>query len=305
MEDVTDTVFRRIIKSCAPPDIMFTEFTSVDGLDSKGANIVGQRLTFTENEKPLIAQIWGTTTESYYKAAQDMVKREFDGIDINMGCPVPKVIKQGCCSALINDHPKAQEIIAATKEGAGELPVSVKTRIGFSSIVTEDWIGFLLEQKIAAIAVHGRTTKELSAVPNHWDEIAKARILRDKISPSTIIIGNGDIKSREEGLEKIKEHGLDGVMIGRGVLENPWIFEKNSEFEIWNSKNRLALFKSHISLFDETWGDKKNFAILKKFIKMYISGFDGAAEMRNRLFECKSIEELSEHVKQLVEKGTV
>ncbi|PIZ47632.1 dihydrouridine synthase [candidate division WWE3 bacterium CG_4_10_14_0_2_um_filter_41_14] len=305
MEDVTDTVFRRVIQSCAPPDIMFTEFTSVDGLDSKGADMVSQRLKFTEIEKPLIAQIWGTTTESYYKASQDMVKRGFDGIDINMGCPVPKVIKRGCCSALTNDHPKAQKIIEATREGAGDLPISVKTRIGFKTIETEDWIGFLLEQNLDALIIHGRTTKELSAVPNHWDEIAKAKKLRDTISPLTIIIGNGDIKSRGEGLEKIEEHGLDGVMIGRGVLENPWIFEKNSQFEIRDLNNRLSLFKSHISLFDQTWGDKKNFAILKKFIKMYISGFDGAAKLRNQLFECKNIEELSEYLKQLVEKGTV
>jgi len=198
MEDVTDTVFRRIVTSCAAPDIMFTEFTSVDGMDSEGSVHVSHRLKFDNSEKPLIAQIWGTTPESYFNAAQELQKRNFDGIDINMGCPVPKIIKKGCCSALINDHTKAKEIIDATRSGAGKLTLSVKTRIGFKTIVTDEWIGFLLEQNLDALTIHGRTTKELSSVPNHWDEIGKAVALKNRIAPHTIILGNGDIMSREE-----------------------------------------------------------------------------------------------------------
>lgn len=299
MEDVTDTVFRRIVQSCAPPDIMFTEFTNADGLNSEGYELVSQRLKFDQSEKPLIAQIWGESPESYYRSAQKIVERGFDGIDINMGCPVQKIVKKGYCSALINDHPKASEIIAATRDGAKDLPISVKTRIGFEKMVTEEWIGFLLTHKLDALIVHGRTAKELSQVPNHWEEIGKAAKLKEKISPTTILIGNGDVRSREEGIEKIKTYGLDGVMIGRAIFEDPWVFARKPLSHYTNRNLMLELFMNHIELFESTWGDTKNFAILNKFVKMYVRSFDGAAEARDILSQSGSISELKSRLNKI------
>lgn len=196
MEHVTDTVFRQIIDKAGKSDVYFTEFTSVEGLLSKGGEKVTQRLAFTEKERPLVAQIWGKTPEKYKLATEKIVEMGFDGVDINMGCPDRTVVRNGCCSALINNHPLAQEIIQAVKEGAqGKIPVSVKTRIGFSTIQIEDWISFLLEQDPAVVTVHLRTVKEKSLVPAHWDKMAEVVKLRNEINPQTILIGNGDVES--------------------------------------------------------------------------------------------------------------
>jgi len=199
MEDVTDTVFRQIVLSLGKPDLFFTEFTNCEALLSKGKRRVEHRLQFTSLEKPIIAQIWGTKPEQFKKVAETLVDMGFDGIDINMGCPERSVVRQGACSALIKDHALTREIIQAVKEGSGgKLPVSVKTRIGFNEIQTEEWIGFLLEQDLASLTIHGRTVKEMSAVPAHWDEIGKVTLLRDQLNSNTIIIGNGDVMSLKE-----------------------------------------------------------------------------------------------------------
>jgi len=181
MEEVTDTVFRQIICKVSRPDVMFTEFANVEGLMSDGRNEVIKRLRYEEIERPIVAQIWGKDPKNFYEVTKLIKRLRFDGVDINMGCPEKDVVKNGCCIALINNRGLAAEIIAAVKEGAGDLPVSVKTRIGLDKIITEDWCGFLLEQKIDALTVHGRTAKEKSDVPAHWDEIAKVVRLRNQL----------------------------------------------------------------------------------------------------------------------------
>jgi tRNA-dihydrouridine synthase len=203
MEDVTDTVFRRIVGRHGAPDLYVTEFTNTDALTSKGERIAMQRLRFEESERPIIAQIWGIHPKSYYESAKKIATMGFDGIDINMGCPQRDVIKSGACSALIRNHKLTKEIIEATKDGAGDLPLSVKTRIGFSEIQTEDWCRFLLEQNLAALTIHARTVKEQSLVPAHWEEVTKVVALRDKINKQTLIIGNGDVIDRADGLKKV------------------------------------------------------------------------------------------------------
>src|SRR3989344_5899284 len=218
MDDVTDTVFRQVVAVVSKPNLFFTEFTNVDGLQSVGREKVLTRLQHQKTERPLIAQIWGLNPENFCKSAQDISKMDFDGIDLNMGCPEHGTVKKGACSALINNPELAAQIIAATKKGAGDLPVSVKTRIGFSEIQTEEWCGFLLKQDIAVLTVHGRTVKEMSKVPAHWDEIGKVVKLRDKMGLKTLIIGNGDVENREDGLKKVQEYGVDGIMIGRGIF---------------------------------------------------------------------------------------
>lgn len=283
MEDVTDTVFRQIIKLAGEPDLYFTEFTNADGIVHGGSRYTAQRLQFTTAEKPLIAQIWGNNPENYVTSCKQLSEMGYDGIDINMGCPVRKVVKRGNCSGLIRNPKLAGELIQAAKEGAGNLPVSVKTRIGNDKIVTEDWIGFLLEQDLAAITVHARTSNEMTKVPVHAEEFGKAVELRNKINKNTLIIANGDIMTRDQGLKIISKYGVDGVMIARGLLHNPWVFNKNKKFEDITVFEKLTLLKKHVELFDNTWGKTKNFELMKKFYKAYLNGFDKASEMRSEL----------------------
>jgi tRNA-dihydrouridine synthase len=198
-------------------------------------------------------------------------------------------MKIGACAALIDNPSLAREIIAAVKQGT-TLPVSVKTRIGTKRIATEDWLGFLLNQKLSALTVHGRTAKELSAVPAHWDEIAKVVNLRNEISPETIVIGNGDVKNALDAKSKWQTVKVDGMMIGRGVFENIACF--NPQGAILNAKEKTEVLKRHITLWDETWGAKKNFSVLKKYVKIYIRDFDGASDLRAKLMETESVEEL-------------
>lgn len=300
MEDVTDTVFRRIVASASRPDIFFTEFTSVDGMLSKGADKVMQRLIFSEKERPIIGQIWGSDPEKFFKAAQIIKKMGFDGVDINMGCPEKSVVKRGCCSALILNHDLAGKIIQSVKDGAGGLPISIKTRIGFRDIETEDWVSFLISQNIDALIIHGRTVREKSQVPAHWDEIGKAVKIRNKMGVDTLILGNGDIISAEDALEKIKEYKVDGVMIGRGVFKDYWIFNKNSKKYQPTLEEKLKILLMHAEMFDKQWGKKKNFAILRKFFKSYVADFPGASGLRVKLTQTNSVEEVQNILKGLV-----
>jgi len=226
MEDVTDTVFRQIIAKCGKPDIFFTEFTNVDGMCSKGRDNVGKRLIFTENERPIVAQVWGKNPENFLKTAKLIKDMGFDGIDINMGCPKKSVIKKGLGGELINNQSLAKEIFLATKEGVGGLPISIKTRIGVKKIQTEEWTKFLLGLNLDCLIIHGRTVAEMSESPVHWDEIEKVVKLKNSMKLKTLIIGNGDVKSYKEATEKSKQYGLDGIMIGRGIFNNLWIFNK-------------------------------------------------------------------------------
>lgn len=278
MEDVTDTVFRQVIEEIAPPDVFFTEFTNVEAILHGETS----RLTYKKTKVPTVAQIWGINPENFYKAAQYITALGFSGIDINMGCPDKDVVKNGCGIALIRDRPKVGEIIQATKEGAGGLPVSIKTRIGWDKIVTEDWCGFLLEQKLDALTVHGRTGKEKSDGPAHWDEIAKIV----KMKGGTVIIGNGDVKSASNVQGLADRYGVDGVMIGRGIFENPWCFSDH----LPTQKEKLDLLKRHLELWEDTWEGKKNFSVLKKYFKIYIRDFEGAGELRSRLMQTTDAE---------------
>lgn len=291
MENVTDMVFRQIVASCGKPDVFFTEFTNVDGLVSKGRERVIHRLQFTEGERPLIAQIWGNNPEHYYEAVKLIKDMKFDGIDINMGCPANKVVSKGFCAGLIRNPSLAKEIILATKEAAGDMPVSVKTRIGYDKIQTEEWAGFLLEMQPAALTIHGRTAAEMSKVPAHWDEIGKVVNLRNQMKSKTLIIGNGDIQSYKQGIERANTYNVDGVMIGRGIFDNLWIFNKEVSLESITHKEKIQLLIDHIQLYESTWGKTKNYEVLKKFYKIYVSGIPDAAEFRAQLMSYKTPKE--------------
>lgn len=307
MDDVTDTVFRQVVRKHGSPDVFITEFTSTDALCSKGEHSTMRRLKFTEKERPLIVQIWGTIPEHFYLSAVKLSKMGFDGIDINMGCPIRDVVKGGACSALIKNPKLAKLIIEATKKGAPNLPVSVKTRVGFNSIETEMWIGFLLEQNLDAIIIHARTANEMSAFPAHWEEIKKSVLLREAKGMDTVIIGNGDVIDRNDGIEKIKSTGADGIMIGRGTFHNLYAFREDSDkWHLLSPKDKVAILKEHVQLYEKTWGDARKFPILKKFFKIYINGFPNAADMRTQFMETHTpAEAISLAEKILVQKVTL
>lgn len=292
LDGVTDVVFRQMVVKFGKPDVLFTEFASCEGMQSKGKTRVEQKFLFKPNESPIVAQIWGTNPEDFYETAKHVRSLGFAGIDINMGCPIADIIKSGACSALIKNFPLAAEIIKSTKKGAGDIPVSVKTRIGFSSENIEKWINFLLKQDIAALSVHLRTVKEMSKVPAHWELMPQIIKLRNLHAPKTLIIGNGDIASLDEIEKKYEQYGCDGFMVGRGIFANPWMFNKNKNIENISTKERFDTFLKHASLYEKTWGKDKNFANLKKFCKVYINNFPDAGECREKIMEAKSLEEL-------------
>ena len=308
MEDVTDTSFREIVLKTMQDgklNLLFSEFTSVEGMTHPiGHDKVKHRLRINESEKELlkqknvklIAQIWGKDPEKYYKTAQYIAQEtDFDGIDINMGCPVKNVVKNGCCSALIAQPELAKEIILATKE-ATNLPLSVKTRIGFKEVVTESWISHLLGTPIDALAIHGRIQSQMSDGLADWNEIAKGVQLRNELAPQIKIIGNGDVESYQDGLHKIAQYGVDGVMVGRGIFKNPWFFHPDKETV--SMEEKLALLKEHTRVFVATWGRDKNFAILRRFFKIYTNEFKGASALRNELMSTSNAEEVYKAVEQ-------
>jgi len=312
MEDVTDTVFREVVLSVSDPDalnVVFTEFTSTDGLcHEKGRPKVIERLLVNASEikllksrnTKLVAQIWGGDPEKFRLSAKLISEMNlFDGIDINMGCPAKKVVKNKSCANLINFPDLAKEIIYATVESTG-LPVSVKTRIGFSRINTEEWISHLLETKPKAITIHGRTRKMMSNGPVLWDEIGKAVTLRNQLGSETLILGNGEVTSYSDALNRIEQYGVDGVMVGTGVFKNPWMF--NTEPVEITVDRRIELMRKHITLYQNTWGIGKDYNVLKRFFKIYLNGFSNAAHWRDAFMRAHGYDEalwlLDEMVKQ-------
>jgi tRNA-dihydrouridine synthase len=298
MEDVTDTVFRQVILKAGRPNVSYTEFMSVEGFASeKGRANVAKRLVYTPEEKPLIAQIWGITPASYEQTAREIVKLGFDGIDINMGCPIRKIVQTGGCSKLIGNYALTKEILDATKQGVqGEIPVSIKTRLGFNENIINEWAAFLLEQDLAEITVHGRIAAEMSIPPAHWDEIAKVVELRNKMKKETIILGNGDVLTYTDGIEKAREYEVDGVMVGRGIFKNPWFFDETIVFEEKSKEDKIELMKFHINLYERTWGNKKPLQNLRHYFKIYLNGFEGAAALRDNLMEASTYDAIREMI---------
>jgi tRNA-dihydrouridine synthase len=307
MDDVTDTVFRQIVNACHAPDLSFTEFVNVDGLVSPGRPKLLKKLRFDESEKNLVAQLWGLNPDNFAAIAEQIADGSlakelglpdgcnFVGVDLNMGCPAKSEVQNGTCSALIKPENRelAGEIIDAAKRGlAGRLPLSVKTRIGFSE-VDMSWFEFLFSKKLNMLTVHGRTRKEMSKVPAHWEVIEDVRELRDNLAPDTLIVGNGDAIDRDHGLQLAEDGGLDGIMIGRGIFHDPYAFAEDSPWENQSREDRIALYTKHVKLFADTWkAGERPVHTLNKFCKIYINGFDGAKELREHLMASTDTSEL-------------
>ena len=306
MANVTDCAFRRLLAKYGKPDVMWTEFVSCDGLQSEGRDNILIDLKYDKSERPIVAQVFGSKPENFYKTALLIAELGFDGIDINMGCPDRNVEKQGAGAALMKDPKLAQKIIAETKRGAGKLPVSVKTRIGYNKNELKTWLPMLLETEPAAITIHARTRKEMSKVPARWEHVAEAVELRDKHNVSkdkTLIIGNGDVRTAEEGIILAKKTGADGIMVGRGIFGDPWFFAniaklKNGKKEKSDIsvEKRLKAMVEHAKYFEKYLGEVKNFEIMKKHFKAYANGFASAKELRIRLMnettDARSVEKI-------------
>lgn len=292
MEDVTDVVFRHVVSEAARPDVFFTEFTNTESFcHPEGIFSVRGRLAFTEDEQPIVAHIWGDKPEHFREMSIGMAELGFKGLDINMGCPVPNVATKGKGSGLINHPETAAAIIQAAK--AGGLPVSVKTRLGYTDIEEwRTWLRHVLEQDIANLSIHLRTRKEMSNGNAHWELIPEIKKLRDEIAPDTLLTINGDILDRQMGMELVEKYGVDGVMIGRGIFNNPFAFEKEKKEHDY--KELLDLLRLHLDLFDKysTELEPRLFKPLRRFFKIYIKGFRGAAELRNELMSTNTTDEV-------------
>ncbi|MDM5197244.1 tRNA-dihydrouridine synthase [Fictibacillus enclensis] len=302
MEEVTDVVFRHVVSEAGRPDVFFTEFTNSDSYcHPQGIQSVKGRLTFTEDEQPMVAHIWGDSPENFRQMSIGMAEMGFRGIDINMGCPVPNVTQNGKGSGLIRRPEVAAELIQAAK--AGGLPVSVKTRLGFSDVDEwKDWLTHILKQDVVNLSIHLRTRDEMSKVDAHWELIPEIKKLRDEVAPDTLLTINGDIPDRQTGLKLVEQYGVDGVMIGRGIFHNPFAFEKQPKEH--SSKELLDLLRLHLDLLDQySELELRPFTAIHRFFKIYVKGFRGAGELRNQLFSTKSTDEVRVLLDNLVSKN--
>lgn len=326
MADVTDCAFRQIINKYGKPDVFWTEFVSADGLAHReGREKLLIDLKFSKEEHPIIAQIFGSNAENMESTARLCKELGFDGVDINMGCPDKAIEKQGCGAGMIKNIKSAREMIRAVKRGAGDLPVSVKTRIGYNKNEIETWIRELLEEDLAVLTVHLRTRKEMSDVPAHWELMKRIIEIRDEMEKETLIIGNGDVVDIDDGRKKCAEAGCDGVMFGRAIFGNPFLFQKlekaplkkheNFLLKIFSVRrrhssqgfsqglsptfgNKLSVLIEHTKLFEKLLGGIKSFDLMKKHYKAYVNGFDGAKELRMKLMEAENAEEVEKIIQE-------
>jgi nifR3 family TIM-barrel protein len=307
MADVTDAAFRALVAKCGAPDVFWTEFISADGLYytreigkmKDEENPLMRDLLKSEAERPIVAQIFSSKPENIAYATKLVAELGFDGVDINMGCPHDVIEKQGCGSAMIKNPALAKEIIRAA-QGASNLPVSVKTRVGYNTEILDEWLPALLETNPAAITLHLRTRKEMSLVPAHWEWMQKAVEIRNRINSNVLLIGNGDVQDLEDAKMKIAESLCDGAMIGRGMFGNPWVFA-GRKLEDTPLAEKLAAL-TELAYGFEKITPPKNFSILKKHIKAFVTGFDGAAELRARLMDCENASQLAQVIIS-VDKG--
>ncbi len=312
MADVTDAAFRQMIAKYSShtradgtvggPDVFWTEFVSADGLaraTPEGKEKLMADLIYEEEERPIVAQLFSSNEEHMESAAALCRKLGFDGVDINMGCPDRSIERQGCGSAMIKNPAKARAIIRATKRGAGDLPVSVKTRVGYNHDELETWLPELLAENPAVITVHARTRKEMSKVPARFERVARAVEIRNELNSETLIFGNGDVLSIEDAKQKAAQSNADGVMLGRAIFGNPWLFHPEKDLSNVSLEERFEALLEHTKLFEKLL-PHKNFAIMKKHYKAYVNGFHGAVELRAELMEAEDSIEIEKIIKSYI-----
>ncbi len=302
LANVTDAAFRRVIAKYSKPkgpSIFWTEFVSADGLvlaSEEGKQKLMRDLVFTEAERPIVAQLFTSKPENMERAAALCQELGFDGIDINMGCPDRAIEKQGAGAKLITTPEVAVEVIAAAKRGAPNLPVSVKTRLGFNKDVLEEWLPKLLAAEPVAVTIHARTRKDMSKVPARWERVKRAVEIRNELGSKALILGNGDAKDMDDARAKAAEAGADGVMLGRAIFGRPWLFADQEP----PLEERLRILIEHTNEFQMLLGDIKSFAIMKKHFKAYVEGFPGAKELRMELMETDNAAQVEAIVKRFL-----
>ncbi len=321
MADVTDSAFRYVIakhsKNITPheksqgapltPFVIWTEFVSADGLvlaHEEGKKKLLKDLEYSEIERPIVAQLFGSRPENMHKAAKLVASLGFDGLDINMGCPDKSIEKQGAGAAMIKNPQLAREIIRAAKAGVLEyaqesgkvaIPVSVKTRLGYNKDELEDWLPELLAEEPAVITIHARTRKEMSKVPARWERIKRAVEIRDAFysekvvseKTGTLIFGNGDVESVADAIQKAEATDCDGVMLGRAIFGNPFLFANR----LPTQREQLGALAEHIRLFEKNLGGVKSFAVMRKHFKAYLAGIENSARLKDDLLQAENAEE--------------
>ncbi len=307
MADVTDVVFRQMISKYSRtgqvgggPDVMWTEFVSADGLCSPGREVLKRDLEYAEIERPVVAQLFTSNPENMHNAVKYCRELGFDGVDINMGCPVDIIGNQGAGAKLITTPELAVRLIRAAQSAAGDMPITVKTRIGWNKVEYKEWLGAILKCDLPVLTVHLRTRKEMSLVDAHWELASEIGDFIKSVSPNTIYIANGDVKDLADAKSKWENHNIDGVMIGRGVFGSPWLFDWNGA--VPDLKQKLQIMLEHTKLYEEMLGDIKSFSVMKKHYKAYVNGFAGAKELREKLFECKDYGEVLQCTNEFLSK---
>ena len=342
MDGVTDACFRSVITRQGKPDVSFTEFTHVHDV-CHGPEIHLETLLYSEGERPIVAQLYGKDPELFYLAAQVVCELGFDGLDINMGCPSKSVASSGSGAGLIRTPELARTIMQAAKRGIEDwvggqtleqaglksarvamferlnqqrgktaptlrrpLPLSVKTRLGYDSVTVEEWVEELLMEQPAVISLHGRTLRQMYRGTADWSAIARAVSLVK--GTGTLMLGNGDIQSLDDIAARIRETGVDGVLVGRGVLGTPWFFRSKEQARMrFRSVNgivldrdseevslneRFAVLVDHARQFQTLVGEKQ-FYRMRKHLGWYCKGFPHAASLRAQMVRVSSVEELN------------
>jgi tRNA-dihydrouridine synthase B len=320
MDGVTDAAYRFMVAKYGKPSVMMTEFTAAEGIRA-GAERLMTDFLYDPIERPVVAQIFGSDPSAFIIAGAVAAALGFDGVDINMGCPAKNIAEKGAGASLILDPHRAKAIIRATREGIKayadgkslkemgvlpniitiiearrtelgltdadrrDLPVSVKTRIGYSDIVIEEWVKHLLEEKPVAITLHGRTLKQLYTGFADWDAIARgAAIIHET---DTLVLGNGDVQTLEEAQQKVAEYGVDGVLIGRASFGNPWLFAGHDA--TWEERKSIMLEHAR---YLNTIVDGRGFIRMRKHLLDYTRGFEGAKETRMQLMRVTTLAEV-------------
>ena len=294
---VTDPAFRRLIAKHGKPHAMWTEFTSADGLCAPGRDRLLRDLVYAESERPIVAQLFGAKPDMMERAAALVAELGFDGIDINMGCPDRSVEKRGAGAALCKRPALAQAMIRAAKRGAGGLPVSAKIRLGHDRNELAIWLPALLEAEPVAITIHARTRQEMSQVPAHWDAIAQAVDIRNRLGAPAYIVGNGDVTDLADARRKVRATGADGIMLGRAIFGNPWLFDERRALADIPPAEKLRVLLEHTRLFEGLLGDIKSLDTMKKHYKAYLKGFDGAKALFLQLMEARDVNEVERRVR--------
>lgn len=300
MADVTDVSFRFVIAKYGKPHVMWTEFVSADGLvlaPEEGRRKLLKDLEYSEIERPIVAQLFSSRPENMEKACRLVRELGFDGVDINMGCPDKAIERQGCGSAMIKNPKLAKEVILAAKRGAGDIPVSVKTRLGYNTDELETWLPEILSAEPALVTIHARTRKEMSKVPARWERVKRAVEIRNELQSETLIFGNGDVETLKDAERKVEETGADGVMIGRGIFGDPFFFSGRIDVI---PKERLCALLEHTQMYEEKLGRTKSFHIMKKHFKSYLKKVPNSKELLSKLMHAESAEEVVTHIKQFI-----